>query len=154
MDYNRLGNKLDEEVTYWRHIEDKLNRAEEEIACNKGRLRKLGETTTRSSLSATKRRVDSPPLSEQVTAWLSTEKCAAGEPPLAKWAKDDDPLPPVCASYDVEQWLSCKSMELPCLSKKDRKGKQRDNSGLPPKTGDSSHPTADLPARKATNPTW
>jgi len=44
-DYNRLGDKLDEEVAYWRHIEDKVTCAEEEITCNKGRLCELGETT-------------------------------------------------------------------------------------------------------------
>ena len=89
------------------------------------------------------------PLSEWVMAQPSTEKCVAGEPPLAKQVKDDDPLPPVCVSYNIEQWSSCESMELPCSSKKDHKGKQRDDSGLPPKTGDSTRPTADVP-----NPAW
>ena len=106
----------------------------------------------RSSSSATKRRADSPPPTEQLMARLSTEKRMAGEPPLAKQVKDDDPLPPVCALYNIEQWLLAESMELPCLAKKDHKGKQRVDSGLPPKTGDSSCPTTNLPTRKAAKP--
>jgi len=37
----------------------------------------------------------------------------AGEPLLAKWVKDDNSLPPVCALYDIEQLSLAKSVELP-----------------------------------------
>ena len=59
-DYNQLGEKYDDEVSYQQHVKDKLTHAENEIACLKDRVHNLVSTVMRSSSSSTKRKVDSP----------------------------------------------------------------------------------------------
>ena len=62
-DYNRLGEKYDDEVSYQQHVEDKLMHAKDKVTHLQGRVHDLVSSMTRSSSSSTKRKVDSPPPS-------------------------------------------------------------------------------------------
>ena len=61
LDYTRLGEKYDEEVSYQEPVEDKLVHTDEKVVCLEMKLFNFVNATTRSSLSSTKRKVDSPP---------------------------------------------------------------------------------------------
>ena len=115
-DYTRLGEKYDEEVSYQEHVEDKLAHTDDKIVHLEMKLLDIVSVMTRSSLSSTKRKADSPPPSDRSTTRASVSGCTAGGPLPAKWAKDDDdPLPPMPMDYNVDQWLSSPSEEGPPL---------------------------------------
>ena len=150
-DYTRLGEKYDEEVSYREHVEDKLILVDDKIVHLKTKLLNLTSVTTRSSLSSTKRKADSPPPSDQSTTRALVGGCTAGAPPPAKWAKDDnDPLLPMPPDYNIDQWLSSLSEEGPPLTSQKGKGKARNSS--PPDVDDASCPTATLLPKKVAKP--
>ena len=103
-DYTRLGEKYDEEVSYQEHVEDKLVHVDKKVIHLETKLFDFVNVTTRSSLSSTKRKVDSLPPPDQSTTRASVGGRVAGGPPQAKWAKDDDDLPPpMPADFNVDQ---------------------------------------------------
>ena len=117
LDYTRLGEKYDEEVSYPEHVEDKLIHADDKIVRLVTKLLDFVSMTTRSSSLSTKRKADSPPPSDQPTTRASVDGHIAEGPPPAKWAKDDDnPSLPMPLDYDINQWLLSPSKEGPPLT--------------------------------------
>ena len=105
---------------------------------------------TRSSLSSTKRKVDSPPPSNRLTIRPSTGARSVGDSPPAKWVKDnDDPPPPSPHQYNTNEWSLSSSEEG---LKVERKGKGKVRASPPPDVDDSSYPTATIPTKKAVKP--
>ena len=101
-------------------------------------------------MSSTKRKVDSPPPSNQLTIRPLTGARSVEDPPPTKWVKDDDDPPlPFPDRYDADEWSSSVSEEG---ARAAWKGKGKARASPPPDVDDSSRPMAAIPAKKAAKP--